>query len=291
MKNAAFIIIAAMFAGCAGSSSISPTAPSAIGSAQLAAIQEGWVVLPGFILDTAFKPLSGARIEVVSGPSAGASVLSGADGQFTVSGMFSSATQFRATKEGHESRTQTWNCSVGDCTTGAQPWLGFYLTVPEPTVDIAGFYTMTFDADGSCVDLPAIARSRSYHVSITPQAIGDRSNGPGFNLEAVGAPMLGKLSGFPIGVAGSHVSLWLHGGHDPAIVEDLGGDTYLAFSGVADATVVAGDVSSITATFDGWIEDATFRTPLVDRYFPTQPALATAHCDSHSHRIMLMREN
>jgi hypothetical protein len=288
IKSTALLIAVTMFAGCAGSNSMSPTAPSVIGNAQLAVAQETPVRLPGFILDTAFKPLSGARIEVISGPSIGTSVLSDADGLFTLTGMFNAATQFRATKEGHESRIQTWNCSVADCTTGAQPWLGFYLTVPEPTVDIAGVYTMTFDADSSCSDLPTIARSRSYRVSITAQPAANRSTIPGFDAEVVGAKMLGKLSGFPIGAAGNRLSVWMHGGHDPAIVEDMGGNSYLAFSGIADATVVGSDTSYITTAFDGWIEAVTLASPLIQWALPNH---STAHCDSRNHRITLMRES
>ena len=287
---ALLFIVAAAFAGCSGSTSGSPTAPSAVSSSPAAQS----VQLHGFVLDTGFRTLSGARIEVVDGPSAGTSVLSGDDGQFVVSGTFNAETRFRATKDGHESRTQPWNCSVAVClgAGSAQPWLGFYLSVAEPTANIAGNYVMTVTADTACAStLPELARNRTYRVLITPQSVDGRSTIPGFYLGLDGVSTLGMLSGFQIGAAGNHMSMWLDGRHDPSIVEDLGNNTYLAFSGTADVDIADAGVSTINATFDGWIEQVTLTSPLQQWYFPLPPLVSRATCDSTHHRITLARAN
>ena len=249
--------------------------------------------LRGFMMDTAFRPLGGARVEVVDGPSAGTTAISGDDGQFVLTGSFNESTRFRATKEGHDSRTQPWNCSVAVClgASGAQPWLGFYLSVPEPAVNISGDYRLTFTADSACADLPDIARARSYRVKITAQPIGDRSSVPGYDVTVVDASLLGTLTGFPIGVAGSRLSFWLHGRHDPAIVEVLGGNTYLGFSGNAVTALAATGAATIETTFDGWIEHVALNSSLGQWYFPLPPSISKATCDSSNHRITLTRAN
>ena len=249
--------------------------------------------LRGYLMDTAFRPLAGVRVEVVDGPSMGTAAVSGDDGQVVLTGIFNESTRFRASKDGYEARTQPWNCSVAVClgASGAQPWLGFYLSVPEPAVNIAGDYRLTFTADSTCTDLIEIARSRSYRVSVVAQPLGDRSTVPGYDVTVVGTSMLGRLTGFPIGVAGNHLSFWLHGRHDPAIVEDLGENTYLGFSGTAAATIAPAGATTITTTFDGWIEHVALSVPLVQWYFPLPQARSTSSCDSSNHRITLTRAN
>ena len=248
--------------------------------------------LRGFVMDTAYRPLAGARVEVVDGVSAGMATVADDTGQFVLSGMFDKTTQFRAVKDGHETRTQPWNCSVAVClgANNAQPWLGFYLTVLEPTVNIAGDYVLTFTADGACTDLPEIARGRSYRAAVTARPADGRSAIPGFDLKVVGSPVVGNMTGFPIGAAGSRLSFWLHGGHDPAVVEDLGANTYLAFSGTAAATVGPAGLSSITADFDGWIEHLVSMGPLGPWYYPQGAVISKATCESRTHRLTLTRE-
>jgi len=293
LKTIAVVLMSAGFAGCSGSDfARAPTAPSPSGSTpQAASNQEFPLQLRGFITDTAYRALAGARIEVVDGPSAGVSAISDAQGQFVLSGRFNAATQFRASKEGHESRTQPWNCSVAQClgTNNAQPWLGFYLTVLEPTVNIAGDYTLTFIADSTCADLPDIARRRSYRATVTARPVDGRSTVPGFDLKADGAQFIGILDGFTIGAAGTRLSLWLHARHDPTIVEDLGENTYLGFSGTAEATVGTGGIIDINTAFDGWIEHLVVAAPLGAWYWPQPQVLSKATCDSSNHRITLTR--
>jgi hypothetical protein len=243
------------------------------------------------VVDTAYRNLEGARIEVVDGPSAGTAAIAGADGQFVLSGLFNETTRFRAVMDGHETRTQAWNCSVPTgCpgTNGARPWLAFYLSVLAPSVNIAGAYTLTFTVDGACADFPEEMRTRSYRAVVTAEAIDGRSTIPGFDLTIEGTPVAGHMGGFPIGVAGDRLNLWLHSRHDPAIVEDLGANTYLAFSGGAVVTLGTAGPSTIAARFDGWIEHIVLAAPLVGPwYYPQPPVMSKSTCDSPNHRLTL----
>ena len=122
----------------------------------------------GFVIDTAFRPLAGARVEVLDGPAAGTSAIADANGAVSLSGVFDANTRFRATLDGHVAATQTWRCSVATCPgpTRANPWLGFYLAVEAAPVDIAGEYTLTLAADPACTDVPEHARNRRYPASV-----------------------------------------------------------------------------------------------------------------------------
>ena len=292
-RSLAALFIAVALAGCSGSDGgYTPTAPSFNGARPESAIIQAFSMqLRGFVTDTAFRPLAGARIEVVDGESAGVAAVADADGQFVLSGRFNAATLFRAVKDGHVSRTQTWNCSVPNCFThnSAQPWLGFYLSVLEPTVNISGDYRLTFFADSACTDLPEVARTRSYRATVVARPSDGRSTVPGFDLKADGAEFVGTLDGFPIGAAGTRMSLWLHARHDPAIVEDLGDNTYLAFSGTAAATVGHDGIIAISTAFDGWIEHVVLSGPLGAWYFPQAPAISKVTCDSTHHQVTLTR--
>ena len=285
---------------CGGSgSSSAPTAPSAPSAAAGTVSQPGPAVanIFGFVLDTGYRPVAGARIEALDGPQAGASATADTTGQFSLSGTFNSATRFRATKDGYVAATQTWNCSVGaGCSaTGARPWLGFYLASLVSPLNIAGDYTVTIVADSACADFPDDVRTRTYAAMITPSS----SPSSSFTLTASGESFVGNLNNFPIGVVGNYLNLWLHGGHDPALVEQLAPNTYLAFSGIATASVETSPVSSISMPFDGWIDYCVLKTPMGSIYNcgtsnttgEPIPGLATTsvHCESKNHQLLLTR--
>jgi hypothetical protein len=176
--------------------------------------------------------------------------------------------------------------------------LAFYLAVLAPPVDLTGAYSLTFIADGTCVDLPSEMRERTYGATITVDSKPNTPASTAFKVAVSGAPFLGSLSGFGIGVAGEHVGFWLHGGHDPALVERVAEGAYLAFSGVASASVTA-STATITTPFDGWIEYCVMKSEMGQPYncgtsnwtgepIPGQ-ALTRAHCESKNHRLILTR--
>src|SRR5687768_4434969 len=79
--------------------------------------------LNGEVYDSAYRPLSGARVEVLDGPHAGTATTASATGSFSLRGTFDSTTKFRATHDGHISATRSWT----QCATCVRPWLGFVL--------------------------------------------------------------------------------------------------------------------------------------------------------------------
>jgi hypothetical protein len=260
------LFLAHGLAGCGGSGS--PSTPSAVSTGSVSRIS-------GFVLDTGFRPIAEARVEVVDGPGAGAATATDADGRFSLTGTFDSSTRFRATKEGHVAATQAWSCA-GSCPGGGQPWLGFYLAVLAPNADIAGNYNLTLIADGACPDLPNEVRTRHYAATIKPRSSPDLPANAGFVVTLSGATFLDGLDSFGIGVAGDYLGIWLAGGHNPSFVEQVTADTYLAFSGSAAASVSASGASTISAPLEGWIE-----------YYGT--TVVRARCESRGHQLILTR--
>lgn len=288
------LAIAQGLAGCGGSNAkspsaptVGPTAPSGAGSS---ATDPVTLADSGYVLDTAFKRLAGVRVDVVDGPQAGTSMITDASGQFPLTGTFARTDRFRVSKDGYITATQGFSTSSPE----GKPWLIVYLQPLAPPVNIAGDYTLTFVADSACTHLPPEVRTRSYAATVTPG-----SSATGFVLAATGASFLNGLTGFGIGVAGDSLGLWLHGGHDPALVEQLAPNTYLAFSGVAAASVGSSPVSTISTAFDGWIDYCVMSKPMASGYncgtsnITGEPIPAAAvtytHCQSPNHRLTLTR--
>ena len=269
-------------AGCGGAGSGVPSAPTAAGPSSSTPVT---LVGVGYVMDTAFKPLAGARVDVVDGPQVGASMITDANGRYTLNGTFARTSTLRASADGYVTVTHGFS---------ATSWLLFYLPPPEPPVDLAGDYALTFVADSGCTDLPSELRTRTYAATIV------RAASPvSFVLTATGAHFLGGLTGFDIGVAGHSLGLWLHGGHDPSLVEQLTPNTYLAFSGLATASAESSTSSPISAAFDGWIDYCVMPGPMGSGYncgtsnVTGEPipgtAVTYAHCQSPNHRLILTR--
>ena len=136
--------------------------PNAIAPSAIPATPRGAAVfgdVAGFVIDTAFRAIADATVEVIEGPEPGTSAKSDSEGQFSLQGA-----TFRATKAGYISSTQGTRSSAP----GGRPWVIFALQ-PEspPTVNIAGNYTLTVAADAACeTNLPPEARIRNYAVTL-----------------------------------------------------------------------------------------------------------------------------
>jgi hypothetical protein len=168
-------------------------------------------------------------------------------------------------------------------------------------VNIVGEYALTFVADSACADLPNDLRTRTYAATITPnpRADGNSLANSSVLVTLRGAGFLGDLNSFEIGIAGDYLGFWLHGGHDPPIVEQLATGTYLAFSGNA-ATSVGSGMATISALLDGWIDYCVMKSAMGSVYncgtsnFTGEPipglAVTRVHCESKNHRIVLTRQ-
>src|SRR5206468_3096412 len=98
----AIVLVAAIGFGCGESRNATP--PLTPSSSASVALQQS---LSGYVADTAFRAVAGARVEVVDGPQAGLSIVSDAVGQFTYTGTFASPVTFRISKDGYISATET----------------------------------------------------------------------------------------------------------------------------------------------------------------------------------------
>ncbi len=240
----AVVLVAAMGFGCGDSRNATPPlTPSA--SAPAASQQS----LSGYVADTAFRAVAGAKVEVLDGPQAGLSMLSDGGGQFTYTGTFTSSVTLRVSKDGYVSATGTSRVSAP----GGRPWAYVRLEPVAAHANIAGDYTVTFTADASCTSLPAEARSRTYAATIaaTPDPLVPA--GTLFRLAITGAALVPGNDGFPIGVAGSFVNLEVWNGEGPGVVEQLAPRTYVGLFGAAGTTVGTSG-APISASFDGTIE-------------------------------------
>ena len=294
-----FLVMSLGVAGCGGPSSVvAPSRTTPVGQ-QIGGSVSG---IRGFVLDSGFRAVPGARVEVVDGQSAGASTTTDASGQFSLAGTFTSTDRFRAIKDGYVTATQPWNCSIGASCPGANPWLGFYLAPLAQPVNIAGDYTLTFTADAACPNLPPEARVRSYPATIAPSQYLTVPANTLLHVTVGGGSFLDTLNGFDIGVAGDYLGFSLDGGHDPTIVEQLAPNTYLAFSGSAAASVGTPPASTISTSFDGWIDYCVMPSPIPSAHgyyncgtsnTTGEPipgaAVVYAHCESKAHRLTLTR--
>ena len=179
--------------------------------------------------------------------------------------------------------------------------------------DFAGNHAVTMSADVACADLPSTARTRTYSAAAA------LSPTPLPNLPAGSTPYLVQMSGatfqpnpswleyaygtIPVAVAGDSLSFPLvtFDGR-PGLVEITSSHTYVAFSGNAAASPVPG-ASTVSATFDGWIEFCARRSPMsesndgypgcavADRADPTPGQPVTyARCASRNHQIVFSRQ-
>ncbi|MGH9143261.1 MAG: hypothetical protein ACRD2I_19175 [Vicinamibacterales bacterium] len=287
------LLLTQALGGCGGRS-ISPSAPTADVSSSTGAGAGARTTVTladtGYVLDTAFKPLDGVRVEVLDGPQAGATMTSTAAGDFSLAGEFGRSDMFRATKDGYVAVTQGFQTSVP----GGKPWLIFYLSPIARPANIAGDYTLTIVADSACIDLPPEARTRMYSATIASGASATE-----FVLTTSDASLLNNYRGFSIGVAGNAIGLWLHGGHDPSLVEQLGTNSYLAYSGMAATTIESSSGPTLSAELDGWIEYCVTGAPMGSTYncgtsnITGAPipgaAVAYTHCQSSHHGMLLTR--
>jgi hypothetical protein len=281
-RLSAAVSLAMLISACGGgSSSSTPTAPSPVqqASPQPTPPVSGLMFMRGTVYDTAFRPLAGARVEVVDGPQAGLSTTADARGEFSFTGAFDEATRFRATKEGHATATRTLQPFCAPC--NPNWWINFSLEVPAAPVNVAGDYTLTFVAGSACSTLPNEVRTRTYTATIPPASNAGPANAY-FPLTVSGAFEDWNVLG--MGVAGDYVGIWLE-----TLVEQIAPNTFLSFGGLAAASIGTSAGSTIVLPFDGSIDYCVTKSE-VGRYEDCYKGLAThAQCTSKNHQLILTR--
>lgn len=282
------LVLGLGIAGCDSSSSQSPVGPSEV--AQLpppAPAPAGTVHLAGTVSDAAWRPLAGARVEVINGPEAGRFTSASATGQFSISGIFDETTLFRATHEGHVAATRPLPAPCGPC--NPDWWIHFYLESAAPAVNLTGRYSLTFTADSTCGALPEAARSRTYDATIR---LDTRPEGPAnsrFDVVLDGESLVAGYDRFTIGVAGDYLVAGMGDGHGSAgLVEEVAAHAYVTLAG--DMALTVTDPTAILASFRGVVEYCELQADWAARYSCRQsPTLASAQCESSNHRVELTR--
>ena len=277
------LILAQATAGCDSSRPAVLNAPTPVPQP---VPQTTTISVSGYVSDSAFRPLAGAVIEVLDGPQAGLTVTSGATGAFGFAGDFNDSTRFRASKEGHVDSTGTLSPRCATCN-GAR-FIYLVLGVSAPPVEIAGEYSLTFVADSKCTDIPSQLRTRSYNATITPAANDHYPPNTNFQITINGAQFLKGYESFPIGVVGDLVAFELRG-EGPYLVEEVAPNTYLGFDGRAEASVGTSRVSTISASFQGFVDYCAKTAPMGQYYDCHAGLTARAECESNSHQLILTR--
>ncbi len=245
------------------------------------------VSVAGQVTDAAWRPLPGARIEVVNGPDAGRFVVTDGSGEYSLSGRFDESTQFRASRSGHSDVTLPLPARCDRC--NPQWWIYFSLESQAPHADLTGRYQLTFTAADHCTVLPDELRTRTYEATLTPYKT-VYTPGDSHYTVTVSAPALAGVNNFVIGVAGDYLSFTLGDLHGSAgLAEQLGTTTYLGIGGEAKASVATSEVSTISAPLDGFVDVCELNAPPSD-YMSCQwqSTALKGRCEGR-HRITLTR--
>lgn len=265
-------------AGCGDSSpsALIPSAPSVVPSASIG--------LQGVVYDSAFRPITGARVEVVDGARAGTTASTDALGRFSFEGTVGERTLLRATSVAHETATMLVPPKCASCAT---PWLYFYLALVGPVTDMAGEYTLKFVADGTCREqMPSGLQERTYAATIVPSPAPALPAGTSYQVLVGGAPFLATFDRFSLHVAGNYRALFL-GDSGPGLLELVGQNEGLALSGWATGSAGGAD-AAVAATLEGYAHYCALPGP-VSSWSACAVAATHLTCESKNHRLVLTR--
>jgi hypothetical protein len=210
MRRTLALMAIAMSVGCD-----SPTEPDSP-TDPLPAI----LAVKGTVLDVLDRRVANVRIEVVKGPQTGTVTFSDDAGNFAIEPKLSPMSQIRASKQGYINGLQT----VG----GSAPTvdLKFVLSSANAPLNWSGTYDVTFTADATCVDLPDLARQRTFSANVSSMVV-------------LSGATFGSSDGYVwntmyLGQVDDYVVLWAQ---EPPIVEMLQDNAYYMVYGDAKGTV------------------------------------------------------
>lgn len=274
--------------GCDSTTPLAPTprAPDVPSSSTPPPANPNAIALAGTVVDRVWRPLAGARVEVLDGPDSGLSTLTDAKGGFQLVGEFNPTTRFRATSSQHRESTLVLPPRCATC--NPNWWLHFSLETEAASVDLAGAYSLTFVADPACTTLPEEFRQRTYPATIRPTGPDIAAQ---FKVSVDGGSFLSGYDSFDVGVAGDAFAAWLGDFHgSPGVAERVAATTVLSFEGSAQASGVA-DAATVVATLDGTIGYCELRGEPASRYSTCLPGQSAANvlCTSTKHQLILER--
>ena len=267
-----------------------PTSPSL---PAVAVAAPSGIPISGKVYDTGLRPLRGAVVEVLNGPSAGIKATTLATGEYSMVGHFDADTQFRATLAGHDAAARTLGTYCERC--NPHYWVFFYLGLPTAPANLAGNYLLTVTADPACTALPPEASTRSYTAKIAAQDVQPTAANTFFRGVTDGASFVsGAWDGLWFAVAGDYIELTvgdLHG--QPGVIEQIGSNQYVSFGGLGNVTLASPGTSNISMLFEGEIEYCVSAlAPLDgDRRYTCSPARSDTRitCPSRKHQLTLAK--
>jgi len=220
-------------------------------------------------------PISGAEVQVLTGPRAGPIVASDRYGQYAITA--SDYATVKVSKDGfHESER-----SVPASASAPVVFLNFALQSIDIPVVIAAIYDMTLTAANDCTQLPGVARQRTYRAKLDPSGTGwftanfldgDFPYGSYFTSEVRLEP--------PRTLRVHFMRDWVSDG----IVERIGPDMLLEIIGTIDLPL---GTQSATATFNGVFAFCAAPAPNQHWYqCPIQPVT----CQSADHSLAWVRQ-
>lgn len=249
--------------------------------------QSGTIQLAGSVTDAAWRPLAGARVEVVEGPQAGLSTTTDANGDYFLRGSFDDATRFRATKDGHAPSTFSLPPACDPC--NPHWWIHFALEALAPKPNLAGDYSLTVVANSTCAALPDAVRSRTYEATVTLQAGPDFAPNSQFEVSVSTPPFLEQHRSFQLGVAGDYVGGFagdLHG--FPGLAERITPTSYFAIGGSIEGSADSSG-TVVTASLSGVIDYCEVSSEMGQTFnCDTGPVVAHKKCES-THQLILRR--
>jgi hypothetical protein len=261
--------------------------PAAPTPTPIPAVQKTVTHISGWVADTAFRPLVGVRVEIVSGPATGTVVTNDAPGEISFSGEFSGLLTFRATKDGYLPATTQLNVQTlcDQCT----PRFHVLMESIDPTLTFEpGSYTLTLIADPSCSRLPPEARTRSYEATLS-HATGDYAGSYDVRVPAIGLREF--HNSFLLGISGNYLATDDYAA--PTLFERMSTNAYVEIDFLIGTTAFAKvENSGISVPFAGLFEFCSTRPGAApnfcDRFAP-DVLIEHEHCFAESHRLMLVR--
>ena len=246
--------------------------------------------LSGRVVDTAYRPLADASVEVVNGSRVGTIATTDQAGRFSMPGLFTGATTVRASKEGYVSDTNTFPFRGALPPSVEAVEMQLYLQPLGASADMAGVYTLTLTADRACTNLPAELRTRTYTATVAPGRssyfVGTLSGARFFSMVPCPPgqpPETCTFNSFGIGIAGDYASLFL------GFIEQPTETTYLVLSAGASGSV---GPTGITAPLHGYFLLCSSEPVQIDQGEWVCQASAADRgvlCDSDHHQLTLIR--
>jgi Carboxypeptidase regulatory-like domain len=264
MKRASIVFglaasVAALVGACDDRSPTSPNRVAPPGSPVYS--------LTGVVTEPVGVPVEGATVTVADGPHKGTSSFTDSAGHYALIGVDGSFT-VQVDKDGYASSTKP--VTVPQILT-----LDVEITALATSASIGGIWTVTFEPDSGCPS-PFNLYARKYLVQIDQQGVQ-------LTITFSGADF---MNGNQLGgtIHGLRVSIELPSSRDcfycyygpaapPALIENLGGNQFLAIWGQITATVGR---SSITGTLSGDFALMRSATPPLD---------IVATCTNANHRV------